>query len=165
MKEAVRYLEKQEFITCMHNLGLEKVADIGALFGKTAPSVYKYMDVTSKIEIPNAVVQHLYTIALLEDGERQREVIETAIATPLPDDIDGAKEYGEILSRFGIRANSENIALMFGKSAASIYRANMRGGKSHDLALISHLRTLRLLTDEELEALVVGKFSDQLEEA
>jgi hypothetical protein len=49
---------------------------------------------------------------------------------------------------------------MFGKSSASIYRANVRGGEAHDKALMSHLRTLRLLTKDELGFLIKESFKD-----
>jgi hypothetical protein len=82
MKKAIKYLDKTEFINCMDDLSLDRVSDIAALFGKSEQSIYKYLNVDSKTEIPNVVVAHLTTIALM--GGRQKQIIEKALMALKP---------------------------------------------------------------------------------
>ena len=69
-KQAVVYLDKQDFITLMRKWGLvDDVPSIAALFGKSAQSVYKYLNLDSDVEIPLVIVRHIETLTLVDPDE------------------------------------------------------------------------------------------------
>ena len=105
------------------------------------------------------------TLAMIEDENKQRKILENSINSPLPGDVEGVECYGDLLEAHGYKASSENIAELFGKSSASIYRARVRGGNQHDPALAAHLRTLRMLSKAEQKKIIDECFNPSVEEA
>jgi hypothetical protein len=145
-KEAVVYLDKPDFITLMHKWGLaEDVPSIAALFGKSAQSVYKYLNVDSNVEIPLVVVRHIETLTMVN----QRSVnalITKLLKTPLKPEQD-IGVYFDYIDSFQYQPNNENVGIIFGKSTPTIYRATMT--KKYDPAMAAHLRTFKAI-DQKL---------------
>tara|TARA_R110001583_G_scaffold162327_2_gene314487 strand:+ start:7507 stop:8007 length:501 start_codon:yes stop_codon:yes gene_type:complete len=159
-KEAVVYLDKEDFITLMRKWGLiDDIASIAALFGKSAQSVYKYLNLDSDVEIPLVVVRHIESLMGV-DANEVNALITKLIETPL----DSSKDIGayfEFIDGHQIEPTNENLGIIFGKSTPTIYRATVT--KKYDPAMAAHLRTLKSISDELVDQSIDEAFR-QLEE-
>jgi len=144
-KEAVVYLDKPDFITLMRKWGLaEDVPSIASLFGKSAQSVYKYLNVESNVEIPLVVVRHIETLTLVPSKEINA-LITKLIDTPLNSEQD-ISVYFDYTDSFQYQPNNENVGIIFGKSTPTVYRATVQ--KKYDPAMAAHLRTFHAIDDK-----------------
>lgn len=159
-KEAVVYLDKQDFITLMRKWGLvDDIPSIAALFGKSAQSVYKYLNLDSDVEIPLVVVRHIETLMCVSEDK-----INALITTLIDTKLDSGQDIGvyfEFVDAQQIEPTNENVGIVFGKSTPTIYRATV--SKKYDPAMAAHLRTFSTLSEELITESIDTAF-EQLEE-